>query len=97
MLVYCIKYVADGSIDKYKACLVVRGFSQVEGIDYFETFAPISKINYIRFLLSLVDSQGWTIFQMDVKSALLHRDLHEDNYMDQPQGFVQDTYLVCRL
>jgi len=60
--VYCTKFVVDGSIDKYKACLVVKGVSKVEGIDYSETFAPVAKMNSIYFVLSLAASYGWTIF-----------------------------------
>lgn len=59
---YRTKYAADGSIDKCKARLVTKGFSQVEGIYYSETFAPIAKMNSIHFVLSLVASRGWLIF-----------------------------------
>lgn len=67
--VYRTKYAADGSIDKYKASLVAKGFSQVEGIDYSETFAPVAKMDSIRLVLALATAQGWSVFQMDVKSA----------------------------
>ena len=60
--VYRTKYLVDGSIDRYKACLVVKGFSHVEGIDYSETFSPITKMNSIHLVLSLVASQGWIVF-----------------------------------
>ena len=95
--VYRTKYAADGSIDKYKARLVAKGFLQVEGIDYSETYAPVAKMNSIHLVLSLVASQHWSVYQMDVKSAFLHGDLHEEIYMEQPPGFVQDSSLVCRL
>jgi hypothetical protein len=95
--IYKTKYAADGSVDKYKARLVAKGFSQVEGIDYSETFSPISKMNSIRLVISLAASQGWSVYQMDVKSAFLHGDLDEEIYMEQPLGFVQDSSLVCRL
>ena len=75
---------------RYKACLVAKGFSQVEGIDYSKTFESVTKMNSICLVLSLAASQGWTVFQMDVKSAFLHGDVHEEIYMEQPQGFVQD-------
>ena len=58
--VYRTKYVADGSIDKYKAHIVAKSFSQIEGIDYSDTFASIAKMNSIRLVLSLATSQGWT-------------------------------------
>jgi hypothetical protein len=95
--IYKTKYAADGSVDKHKAHLVAKGFSQVEGIDYSETFAPVAKMNSIRLVLSLAASQGWSVYQMDVKSAFLHGDLDEEIYMEQPPGFVQDSSLVCRL
>jgi hypothetical protein len=76
---------------------VAKGFSQVEGIDYSETFSHVSKMNSICLVLSLAASQGWSIYQMDVKSAFLHGDLQEEIYMEQPPGFVQDSSLVCRL
>ena len=60
--VYYTKYVADGSIDRYEERLVAKGFSHVEGVYYFETFAPISKMNSICLILSLTTSHGWTIF-----------------------------------
>ena len=73
--VYRTKYVANGYVDKYKARLVAKGFSQVEGIDYSETFAPIAKMNSICLVLSLAASQHWSEYRMDVKSAFLHGDL----------------------
>jgi hypothetical protein len=95
--IYKAKYVADGSVDKHKARLVAKGFSQVEGIDYSETFAPVAKMNSICLVLSLAASQGWSVYQMDVKSAFLHGDLDEEIYMEKPLGYVQDSSLVCRL
>eukprot|EP00253_Pinus_taeda_P002725 PITA_02725 len=96
--VYRAKYGPDGKVDKHKARLVAKGFSQVEGIDYIETFSPVAKINSIRLVLSLAASLKWEVHQMDVKSAFLHGDLHEEIYMEQPIGFIQtDSSLVCRL
>ena len=86
--IYRTKYVVDGLIDKHKAHLVAKGFLQVEGIDYTETFSPVTKMNSIYLVLSLTASQGWPIFQMDVKSAFLHGDLTKEIYMEQPKGFV---------
>eukprot|EP00253_Pinus_taeda_P003920 PITA_03920 len=96
--VYRTKYGLDAKFDKHKARLVAKGFSQVEGIDYTETFSPVAKMNSIRLVLSLVASFKWEVHQMDVKSAFLHGDLHEEIYMEQPTGFIQ-TYssLVCQL
>jgi hypothetical protein len=60
-------------------------------------FPPFAKMNSIHLILAIVAAQGWVVHQMDVKSAFLHGDLHEEIYMEQPQGFVQDSSLVCRL
>ena len=69
--VYKTKFTIDGRIEKYKAILVAKGFNQLEGIDYNETFAPISKMNTIRTILSIVASYKWELHQMDVKSDFL--------------------------
>eukprot|EP00253_Pinus_taeda_P031289 PITA_31289 len=96
--VYRTKYGPDGQVDKHKARLVAKGFSQVEGIDYTETFSPVAKMNSIRLVLFLAASLKWEVHQMDVKSAFLHGDLHEEIYKEQPIGFIQtDSSLVCRL
>eukprot|EP00253_Pinus_taeda_P001949 PITA_01949 len=96
--VYRTKYGPDGKVDKHKARLVAKGFLQVEGIDYTETFSPVAKMNSVRLVLSLAASFEWEVHQMDVKSAFLHGDLHEEIYMEQPIGFIQtDSNLVCRL
>jgi hypothetical protein len=75
--VYRTKYASDGSVKRYKAQLVAKGFSQVEGFDYNETFSPIAKMNSIRLVLSLAASHKWEVHQMDVKSSFLHGDLQE--------------------
>eukprot|EP00253_Pinus_taeda_P022965 PITA_22965 len=96
--VYRNKYGPDGKVDKHKARLVAKGFSQVEGIDYTETFSPVAKMNSVCLVLSLAASLKWEAHQMDVKSAFLHGDLHEKIYMEQPIGFIQtDSSLVCQL
>jgi len=96
--VYRTKFGPDGKVAKHKACLVAMGFSQVEGIDYTETFSPAAKMNSIRLVISLVASFKWEVHQMDAKSSFLHGDLHEEIYLEQPRGFIQtDSSLVCRL
>ena len=71
----------DGQIECYKAHLVAQGFSQVKGIDYNKTFAPITKFNSIRLLLALSARFNWEIHQMDVKSAFLNGKLEEEIYI----------------
>lgn len=85
-------------MDRHKARLVAKGFSQLEGIDYTETFSPVAKMNSLYLVLSLAASFKWEVHQMDVKYVLLHGDLHEEIFMEQPPGFIQnDSSLVCRL
>jgi hypothetical protein len=86
--VYRTKYASDGSVERHKARLVSKVFSKVEGIDYNETFSPISKMNSIYLVLSLAASYKWKVHQMDVKSAFLHGYLQEEIYMEQPPGYV---------
>jgi transposase InsO family protein len=96
---YKIKHAADGSIEKYKARFVARGFSQVEGVDYDETFAPVARYSSIRSVVSIAAEMGWKIHQMDVKTAFLNGVLDQEVYVEQPLGFVvheRETH-VCRL
>jgi hypothetical protein len=65
--VYRTKYASDGSVERHKARLVAKGFSQVEGIDYNETFSPVEKMNSICLVLALAASHKWEVHQMDVK------------------------------
>ena len=69
---YKIKHVANGSIEKYKTRFVARGFSQIEGVDYDETFAWVAIFSSIRVVISVVVEMGWRIHQMDVKTAFLN-------------------------
>nr|GEV33810.1 zinc finger, CCHC-type [Tanacetum cinerariifolium] len=82
------KMKVDGTIDKFKARLVIQGFRQKEGIDYFDTYAPVARITTIRLLLALDAIQNLVIHQMDVKTTFLNGDLDEEVYMKQPEGFV---------
>ena len=85
--VYTLKYKSDGSLDRYKARLVARGYTQTYGIDYQETFAPVTRINIIRILISLVVNLDWPLYQYDIKNAFLHGDLNEEIYMNIPPGY----------
>lgn len=86
--VFKIKRNSDGSINKFKARLVAKGYIQRHGIDYEEVFAPVARIETIRFILALAASKGWTVHHLDVKTAFLHGDLKEVVYVSQPEGYV---------
>ena len=70
-----------------KARLVVKGFNQHEGIDYDEVFAPIARLEAIRLFLAFASFKGFTVFQLDVKSAFLYGKVRELVYVEQPLGF----------
>ncbi|GJR30571.1 putative RNA-directed DNA polymerase [Tanacetum coccineum] len=93
------KMKADGTIDKYKARLVIKGFRQREGLDYFDTYSPVTRITLIRMILVIAALRNLEVHQMDVITAFLNRDLDEEIYMNQPEGFIAPGQegKVCRL
>ncbi|GJT78819.1 zinc finger, CCHC-type containing protein [Tanacetum coccineum] len=93
------KMKVDGTIDKFKARLVIQGFRQKEEIDYFDTYAPVARITTIRLLLALDVIHNLVIHQMDLKITFLNGDLDEEVYMKQPEGFVMsgNEHKVCKL
>ncbi|WJZ86369.1 hypothetical protein VitviT2T_005829 [Vitis vinifera] len=88
-----------GNTERYKAKLVAKGFTQKKGIDYTETFSPVSKKDSLHIILTLVAYFDLELQQMDVKTAFLNEELEEEVYMKQPEGFPSSDgeKLVCKL
>lgn len=84
--IYKIKFHVDESVERFKALLVVQGYNQIEGINYFDNYFPIAKMTTIRMNIALKTINTWFIHQLDVNNAFLHEDLHEDVYLTFPQG-----------
>ena len=82
----------DGIIIRNKARLVAKGYSQQEGIDYDETFAPVARLEAIRMFLAYAAHKKFKVFQMDVKSAFLNGELEEEVFVEQPPGFIDPNF-----
>ncbi|KAM1462770.1 hypothetical protein EV1_046409 [Malus domestica] len=97
--VFKTKRDANGQIERYKAWLVAKGFTQREGIDYNDTFSLVSSKNSMRIIMAITTHYDLDLHQMDVKTAFLNGDLQEDIYMTQPPGFIErgKENMVCKL
>ncbi|OMO59932.1 reverse transcriptase [Corchorus capsularis] len=97
--VFKTKRDSKGNIERYMARLLAKGYTQKDGIDYEETFSPVSKKDSLRIVMVLVAHYDLELHQMDVKTAFLNGDLEEEVYMDQPEGFstTGKEKLVCKL
>ena len=89
--VYDIKTDEHGNLDRFKVRWVAKGFSQRRGIDYWETFSPVVRMNTVRMLLALATQEGWDVQQCDVKTAFLEAELEEDIYVRPPPGYGKPT------
>ncbi|KAK9008932.1 hypothetical protein V6N11_080408 [Hibiscus sabdariffa] len=89
----------DGNVQTYKGRLVAKGFRQIHGVDYDETFSPVAMFKSIQILLAVAAFHDYEIWQMDVKTAFLNGKLEEDVYMTQLEGFVtpENARKVCKL
>ena len=97
--VFWTKFLSDGSIELFKACLVAKGYTQLPGLDYTDTFIPMVKASTFRVVLSLAVYHKWPLRQLDVKNVFLNGILHETVYMEQPPGYVDPRHPlhVCKL
>ena len=86
-------------MDRLKARLVVKGYTQIYGSDYYDTFSLVAKMAFVRLLLSMAAMRSWPLYQLDIKNAFLHDDITKEVYMEQPLGFFAqgESGLVCRL
>ena len=85
--VYRTKLNSDGSVNKHKARLVVKGYAQMFGVYFSKSFAPVARLDTIRMLLALAAQKGWKIYQLDAKLAFLNGYLKEEIFVEQPEGF----------
>lgn len=97
--VYKTKLDVNGDIDRYKARLVIKGYSQRKGVDYEETYAPVVRYSSLRYLFALAARLDMKVDQMDAITAFLQGELSEEIYMEQPPCFVdgKKRSKVCRL
>ncbi|KAH9090111.1 hypothetical protein Ae201684P_014863 [Aphanomyces euteiches] len=97
--VWKAKYDADGSLERFKARLCPKGYLQIAGVDFTDTYAPVLRLDSLRLLCALVATLDLETAQLDVKTAFLNGDLDEDIYMEQPERYQVEgkTHLVCKL
>ena len=85
-IVFRLKRDGDGKITKYKARIVAKGFSQIPGQDFTDTFSSVAKFTTLRTLLSIIAHKGWELHQVNVIEAYLRGDLEEELYLEVPVG-----------
>lgn len=92
--IYKAKYNVNAYVERYKARLVARGFTQLEGIDFLDTFSHVPKLTTVKLILALGAINGWSLSHFDINNAFLYGDLEEDIYMTLPPGLKVDRLSV---
>ncbi|KAL0345923.1 UNVERIFIED_CONTAM: Retrovirus-related Pol polyprotein from transposon RE2 [Sesamum radiatum] len=87
--VFKLKLDPDGSIDKYKARLVVKSYNQMKTVDYFDSLSLVAKYVIVRVFIAIATSKSWSLFQLDVNNAFLHGHLDEVDHMDPLEGYIK--------
>jgi hypothetical protein len=97
--VFWNKLNEDGQVTRNKSRLVCKGYAQIEGIDFEETFSPVARMEVICLILAYACSKNVKVYHMDVKSSFLNGELEEEVYIEQPEGFqlLENTNYVCKL
>ena len=96
--VYKIKFRLDGSIERYKARLVIRGFQRVKDKDYKHTFSLAAKLTTVRIFIALATAKSWPLHQLDINNAFLHGFIDEEVHMYHPEGYTAaKPGQVCKL
>lgn len=95
--VFKLKYKSDGTINRFKARLIAKGFSQVPGLDFGDTYAPTGHLGSLRLLIALASYYNWSFDQLDVVTTFLNGTLEEEIYMTPPLGLDGSDGVVCHL
>ena len=95
--VFKLKKNLDGLVDRYKACLVAKGYLQTIGFNFTEIFSPVMKATSIKIILTIAFARGWKLRQLVVNNAFLNAGLQEEVYVNQPPRFDYGKYLAFKL